>query len=490
MKTSIHIPTDPEALRRMLIREPESTWTTAGETMALALFHRAAVRVPAYKKFLRTHGVTHERVRTLKDFAHVPPMEKKNYLRAYPLEELVWDGNLTAASTTSVSTGSTGQPFFWPRDGERIRETTQLFELMFRSYFHIERVPTLFIVAYAMGMYVAGVYTTQCFTDISSRTKLVLATPGLNPDDVLRIVKELAPRFAQLVIAGYPPFIKDVLERGATEGIDWERHHTKLIFGGEGFSESWRDDVRRLIGPSATPTDAINIYGTADAAILGHETASSIGLRRVALSDPALGRELFQSEHALPSLVQYYPFWRFFETIENELIFSTNGVIPLIRYNIHDRGGIIPWSERVRHLSKPVPAALTWRLPFVYLFGRSDMTTILYGANIYPDNILHALETPGLLGTVSGRFTMETIEDKAHTQQLSITLELKPKRTASARLRESITHKIDQALQKVNAEYKNHRASMPHLGSATVILLPHGSPDFKKSLKSLSKTRR
>lgn len=483
-------------LAPMLTRTRAKQWTRAGEQMALSLFHRAAVRVPAYKKFLKSHSIRHERVRSIADFKKLPTIDKKNYLAKYPLAELCWDGTLETASTVSVSTGSTGQPFFWPRAQEHIEETTALFELLFRRYFHIERIPTLFVVGYAMGMYVAGVYTTQCFTDIATRSKLVLVSPGLNADNILRIVKELSPQFQQLIIAGYPPFIKDVLERGKDEGVNWKHHKTKLIFGGEGFSESWREYVLGLMG-SKTPHDAINLYGTADSAVLGHETALSIALRRASVKNEWLRHQLFGQTEAIPSLLQYYPFWRYFEAVDNELVFTANGAIPLLRYNIHDRGGIIPFDtavsllpESYRRPAKDVPPHLTWRLPFVYLFGRSDMTTTLYGLNIYPENILAALESRSALPFVTGRFRMTKVETRGHRQKLEITAELRPHTAPTKKLHTLLTNLIDATLMNVNAEYRTSRAALGRVSQPSVLLRPHGASEFQKTLKSLARPSR
>src|SRR5258708_21713616 len=60
-----------------------------GFQTALALFHNAAAHVPAYKNFLKKHGVKHTLIKTREDFRQVQVINKKNYLRSYPLHELV-----------------------------------------------------------------------------------------------------------------------------------------------------------------------------------------------------------------------------------------------------------------------------------------------------------------------------------------------------------------------------------------------------------------
>ena len=51
-----------------------------------------------------------------------------------------------------------------------------------------------------------------------------------------------------------------------------------------------------------------------------------------------MARELF-GESRLPTLVQYDPRSRYFETQEGTLLFSGNNGVPLLRYHIADTGG-------------------------------------------------------------------------------------------------------------------------------------------------------
>src|SRR4051794_17428808 len=68
----------------------------AGAARALALFHEAAQRVPAYQDFLDRQGCDPAGIQAPADLAQVPVMDKRNYLTQYPLPDLCWDGNLSA----------------------------------------------------------------------------------------------------------------------------------------------------------------------------------------------------------------------------------------------------------------------------------------------------------------------------------------------------------------------------------------------------------
>jgi len=82
-------------------------WEKEGQKRALALFHDAAVRVPAYKDFLKKNKIDHTKIQTWVDFQKVPLTSKKDYLRKYPLEQLCWDGKLNKPLVFTATSGST-----------------------------------------------------------------------------------------------------------------------------------------------------------------------------------------------------------------------------------------------------------------------------------------------------------------------------------------------------------------------------------------------
>ena len=138
----------------------------------------------------------------------------------------------------------------------------------------------------------------------------------------------------------------------------------------------------------------------ADGGVLGNETPLSIAIRRFLAVNPAVARELF-GESRLPTLVQYDPISRFFEWVDGStLAVSGDNGVPLIRYHIADRGGIMAYGDMLaflheRGFSASVDGVLEGaesNQPFVWVFGRADFTVSFYGANIYPENVMVGLE--------------------------------------------------------------------------------------------------
>lgn len=457
---------DPDRFVRAFTELPATFFERSGEIMTLSLFREMARRVPAYCDFLRTNKIDPAKIRSLQDLKHVPWIDKDNYLNNYPLSALCWDGKLSAP-IISCSSGSTGDPFFWPRSSHIELETTYIYELFLRYFFDIDKLSTLLINGFSMGLYVAGTFTLNCCMRLAQKGyPLTIITPGVNKEEYLRIAQRLFPHFGQVILAGYPAFTKDILEEGESRGIRWGRKKIRLLFGGEGFTENWRSYVYRKAG--ITPKDylvsSMNTYGSADAAILGHETPLSIFVRRTIGDDPSLCERFF-GERRLPSIEQYYPFLRFFETEGNELIFSARTCIPLLRYNIHDHGSIISFSRALeiltslgyssQYLKEHIDPHLMWHLPFVYLFGRSDSTATFYGLKVYPENVGAALETKALRSICSGKFLMSTEYRKNQEQYLLIDVELSKNVEPTRELCKNVANVIVRTLRTCNLEY-NH----------------------------------
>lgn len=452
---------NPHKARQRLTNEPEHLWMERGQKRALALFHQAAKHVPAYKDFLQKHSIKPSQIRTIDDYKKVPPVDKANYLRHYPLDQLTWYGHLPSAQMISVSSGSSGQPFFWPRTQILDAETALEHELFLATHFEMDKYSTLFLVCFAMGMYVAGPITLNSLLRMGEKGyPVTTVTPGYSPEDVLRIIPELAPHYDQIVLAGYPPYVKEIIDKGAARGINWKDIRTRFLLAGEGFNETWRTYVAGLAGNKSPVNDFINLYGTADAAVVGHETQASIIVRRRIAEDIEARRRLFQQER-MPSFLQFHPEHKYFEEVNDELVFTAPGGIPLVRYNVHDSGGVLTRAD----ITTAIPAMKEyfdqlesehklWNLPFVYVYGKSDHTVILYGANVYPENIKRGLESEDIVENFSGKIIMSIDLDEKKDQRLMIEVECAPNRKPTKSLEEKTKERVYEVLLRENSEYK------------------------------------
>jgi phenylacetate-CoA ligase len=476
-------------LREFYERTPATTVSPDhGAEAALALFHEVAATVPAYGVFLRENGVDPGRIRTAEDFRHVPLLTKDAYHRRHPLPQLCRGGRLDGCDMVAVSSGSSGTPTVWPRSVLDEQLVADRFEQVFRGAFHADERRTLAVVCFALGSWVGGMYTAACCRHLAAKGyAITVATPGNDVAEILRVVGELGPYFDQVVLMGYPPFVKNVVDAGLAQGVDWAGYGVRLVLAGEVFSEEWRDLVGRRAGMERPCHDSASLYGTADAGVLGNETPLSVCVRRFLAGRPDAARELF-GDSRLPTLVQYDPVSRYFEvTGEGTLLFTGDNGVPLIRYHIADEGGIVPYDRMLAFCEKygfdPLAELLSAgdgrgapELPFVYVFGRSLFTVSFFGANVYPENVTVGLKRPGISDRVTGKFVLRVEEDADRDRHLSIVVELAAGVRPDPGLVPVIAESIRTELLRLNSEFANY---VPVAYQTPVVELREaGDPEF------------
>lgn len=452
----------------------------------IELFQTIAREVPAYGRFLRDQGIDPATVRDTAGFRRLPLLTKDNYLRAFPLTELVRGGRLEAMDMVAVSSGSTGQPGFWPRSLTDELGVAVRFEQVFHDSFMAESRRTLAVVCFALGTWIGGMFTAACCRHLAAKGyPVTTVTPGNNRDEILRVVRALGPQFDQTVLLGYPPFLKDVIDHGNAQGLDWTPLHLKLVTAGEVFSEEWRSLVCARAGIADPCYGTASLYGTADAGVLGNETPLSIAIRQQLAPRPDLARDLF-GEARLPTLVQYDPLARYFEVVDGTLVFSGMSGVPLIRYHIADTGGVIGYNAMLHRLAeagidpRAALAAHEWRgvreLPFVYVFGRTHFAVSFFGANVFPETIAIGLEQPAIAPHVTGKFVLQAHEGIDAAPHLALAVELAPGAAADAIDPEAIAASVLAQLLRLNSEFKNY--TPPEYQRPRVTLHQAGDPDW------------
>ena len=468
-------------LNTSLDRQLQESLDADERSAVVSLFQTIAKTVPAYKMFLNERSIDPESIRTLEQFKAIPSVDKENYIQQYPLAQRCRHGKLTGCDAMAASSGSTGEPTLWPRSFRDELQIATRFEQIFHDSFEADRKTTLAVVCFSLGTWVGGMYTASCCRYLAQKGyPITVVTPGSSSAEILRLVKALGDSFEQVVLLGYPPFLKDAIDTGKSQNIDWPKYQTKLVMAGEVFSEEWRDLVGERLGSKHICYDSASLYGTADAGVLGNETPLSICIRRFLAANPAVARELF-GESRLPTLVQYDPSSRFFEVQQGRLIFSGDNGVPLLRYSIKDTGGLITYDEMLKFLANyrfnPIAELQEQKardqkensektvrgirpFPFVYVFGRYDFTVSYFGANIYPENVAVGLEQPLIRDWVTGKFVMQVKEGKDRNRYLSVVVELAPESPKDIITDEQkvamLTDAIRAQLIRLNSEFANY----------------------------------
>jgi phenylacetate-CoA ligase len=419
---------------------------------------------------------------------------KENYHGRYPLAERCRGGRLVSCDMVAVSSGSTGKPSYWPRSWSDEQAVTARFEQVFRDSFGADRASTLAVVCFPLGTWVGGLYTLACCRHLAARGyPVTVVAPGNDTAEILRVIPDLAPAFEQTVLLGYPPFVKDVIDSGVAAGVSWPALGIKLVFAGEVFSEQWRDLVGSRAGLARPAHDSAALYGTADAGVLGNETPLSITIRRFLAGSPDAVRELF-GQSRLPTLVQYDPLSRYFETSDGTLLFSADGGVPLIRYHIGDEGGLVSHDQMLAFCASrgfdPLAELAAGQqdatpLPFAYVFGRTRFAVSFYGANIFPENVAAGLEQPAVSDWVTGKFVLQVAEDASHDRHLSVLVELARGETGSHLREQLAAESVRAELTRLNSEFAHYVPAS--LQQPRVTLLPAGDPQhFPRGVKHRS----
>ena len=394
----------PKLAKWFMSTRSANFWKKQGEKRALRSFKLASRRVKAYQAFLKEHKIKPDTIQTIEDFKKLPIIDKKKYIQKYPIMDLALDGSLYDKYTIEKSSGQSGKSSYWPRTAEEDAMFPQYIEFAFVQFYGIDKKETLVILTLALGTWTSGEKMGEALRKAAQNKnyKMTVMTPGANLEEVVDIVNDLSDKYEQTIIVGYPPFIKSAIDEGARKGIDWKKLNVKLGLGGEGYSEVWREYMAKKIG--LNQKDLLGIsggYGAADVGMtVGREYPFTVLLRKLAHKNKKLAKDLFGEDEIMPSLLQYSSSTFYIEAINGELVFTSQPGIPIVRYNIHDRGGVITFNDAVAIAKKHGYDVIKmlkedygyekgdiWTMPLFYVFGRSDGTISIDGANIYPENV-------------------------------------------------------------------------------------------------------
>lgn len=482
---------EAEAALKTIRTKDSAYWEKVRQQRSLALFHRAAVDVPAYKDFLHKHKIDHARIIKYSDLSLVPHVTKNNYLRHYSLPELTWGGSLDHPLVYTSTSGSTGKPIYFHRSRELDYQSSLMHELYYGSAPN-NTGTTLVIVCFGMGVWIGGLITYQAFQLMKERGyNISTITPGINKEEIFRALENLSPFYNQTILAGYPPFIKDIIDEAEDRRLDLKKLKLRLLCAAEPFTEKFRDYLVAKTGVNRW-SDASNIYGTADLGTMAMETPTSVLIRTLATKNDNLFKEIFGDINKTPTLTQYIPDRISFDTENNgELIITGDNSIPLIRYAIGDHGGTYTFDELTAKLKKfdidlvkeatmHGISSSSIKLPFVYVYERVDLSTTLYGLQVYPEPLREVFLTDNFEKYFTGKFTLETNYTRSQNQYLYINIELKPRKVVNAKARASLLKALIKQLETKNSEYRELHAMLGKRAWPKLVFWPNGDHKYFK----------
>src|SRR5919201_2471886 len=249
-----------------------------GKWRAWLAFERARKSVPAYREFLVAHGDPRLRARGLDpDLTAVPVTTKENYVKRYSIEARCRGGRLPEqGAVIDESSGTSGVPNNWVRGPEERAEVKQALQVALPHQLGDE--PMFVLNAFALGPWATGMNVSMSVVDIA-----ILKSVGPDLAKIEHTLNLFGPGY-RYVIAGYPPFLKALVDQA---DVDWQRYRLTAVLGGEGMSEGMRDYLRRAF------EKVYGSYGASDLEInIAGENDFTIGLRRLLSTHDGLRERL------------------------------------------------------------------------------------------------------------------------------------------------------------------------------------------------------
>ncbi|HEY5587537.1 MAG TPA: hypothetical protein VIK86_01120 [Candidatus Paceibacterota bacterium] len=415
----------------------ESYWNNLLVEKKFEVFHETYLKSSAYKKFLKIQK-WHKKTLTDANFQKLPTMTKDNYLKKFPMEELVLKDSLYQPLVLTSTSGSTGEPFYFPRTKVVDEQYSYIIERFIKEGGDTKNEPTLVLICFGMGVWIGGLITYQAFETAGIRNNLPISilTPGVNKVEIIKALRLIAPNYKNIIMAGYPPFIKDCIDEAKIEKIDFSKYTMRFIFAAEVFTENFRDYICHKTKVKNIYRDTLSIYGSADIGAMAWETGVLILLKRLLLKKEGQLESFFGAKHTMPTICYFNPSWLQFESKDGEVLISGKNAIPFVRYGIGDHGGTFTFSDIKERLNKlnidfdleiknaGLSDAII-KLPCVYVYERKDLSTTLYGLQIYPEVIRESLIHDILQSYFTTKFSMSTKFNNKQDQYLEIVIEIK-----------------------------------------------------------------
>ena len=437
----------------------------AGRWRARRAFYRAVRSVPAYREFLASAGFQHD---------SPPETDKENYVRRYRTEQRCVGGRLPERDVTiDESSGSTGTPYNWVRSGLE-RHQSHIFISFFAQYCYGTQ-PYVTINAFSMGAWATGINMGVAM----ARHGIVKCT-GPDVEKILHTLRFFGPSYRYL-IAGYPPFLKHLIDAAEAQGFAFEDFDLRALVGGEGMAEGLRDYLLRRF------RSVFSGFGATDLEIgIAGETPVAVAIRRLCRERPDVRTALFGADSRLPMLFQYNPLMHYVEVNENrELIFTISRqslLSPRVRYNVHDEGGVARFDDMQRRLAAcgidvaELCGDARLRLPFFWIYGRRDYTVSVMGANIYPEDIEQCLYADTDLAKITHSFCLALAEGAraAVNPKFIFEVDAEPTAELAATYRDSVL----KNLIALNADFREAWQEYPETVTPVIELHRRGTGPF------------
>ncbi len=377
-----------------------------------AVVRLAYDRVKLVRERMDERGVKPSDIRSLKDIALLPFMQKTDLRDTYPYGLFAVD--MSEVIRLHASSGTTGKPIVvgYTAEDLAVWESTVRRALLMYGV----RRGDIVQVSYGYGLFTGGL---GAHGGAQSLGCTVVPASGGNTERQVMLLKD----FGVTAMACTPSYFIHVVEQAQKMGIDM--HTLPLRFGIFG-AEPWSEQMRKFIQEN-TNVEAFDIYGLSEIAGpgVGGECTAHDGIH------------IFE-DHYYPEIVDPETGEPLPEGQEGELVLTTlsKRAMPILRYRTHDITKII---------SEPCACGRTIRR-IARIGRRSDDMFIIRGVNVFPSQIEVALMN---MPEVSPNYRIILTREK-ELDNVLVEVEIKPEFfTDSIAELESIRRRAREAIAKI-----------------------------------------
>ena len=306
----------------------------------LAAFRRAATSSIAYRQLLQESTVSVDSITDLAAFtARCPVLTKENTFGRFALPDLIAPGVFGEITEVLTSSGHSGRFSFGVVTRRQLLAAGAFVDDAMDAAFGVKSRRTLAINCLPMGVNVPS-------------ERMTVARVSVRPDMAIGLVQNFGSYYDQVLLISDPLFLPHLLAHAEAEGVDWPRHHVKVVVGEEFFGETFRQHVGGRLGYTPRDLDDGVIISSMGVGELGlhlfYETPATIAVRRYAATHREFAATLFgdiAEAGPLPMILAYDPERLFVEIDRPDRsgfgtlmisILDLEAPIPLLRYQSGD----------------------------------------------------------------------------------------------------------------------------------------------------------
>lgn len=434
------------------------------QTLGLKLIAEKVARrvqknVPAYQDFLEKHDV-----KVGESFANLPPTDKKSYILTYPYEQLLGDDSEQILAIFR-SSGSSGNPFFWPYLKSSNRFVGLATRIFLETSFAIHQKKTIAIVGLSLYSSI-GEHFSWGLKNMSLQVNYPfwVVTPGNNLQEIIEIIHKIQNFVEQIILLIVPSTIAYLQVKANELQKPLPLNKLKYIALSEPFPESSRTYLQKQAVIAEDTPFMFSMYGSTDTGGIGVESLATIALRKLLVQNQVLAKRL-AIDLPIPLFFHFIAPNTFLETVDGSLCITRWQGIPLVRYIVYDKVAFYSWrnlkkiilnsknlnSEDEKFINI-IKSASNWLPNLLAVTGRSDSCLIVGGSNLSEYMLDEAVKAKELETIMTGIYRVHLIYEKER-HFLEFKLELRQNVEENEEIRDRVYHSLIQSIGRLDPSF-------------------------------------